>query len=457
MMEHDILQHKSSSRKAEDGSLMSGTQDDVSAIGRDDRLPSLAEKDKWPHFNLNRTMVTSRNSSTFPDANASDQVVSILILPQMPENKRKANSRHLIYDGIQQSRYLTFTDNVNDTSGNVVWLFDLLAGREEWATAEDETLWCPELDALIRNVQQARLARGQPVAWPLAIVDNRDFPIISTCPEIGNALGDENVRYSYRSAVKMRKWNASIPWVQSGILLDRESFPEPAVFEYRHRPIGVRTDTVQAIESLLNESYGLKLCHPIEELNRTIDISYFWELVNLTRRDSHLRDMVYKLLKNMERDRPDLNMMVGVRGQTAIAGRRKVSNVYVDTLLQSKIVVVTQRDHWEDQYRLFEAIVSGALVMTDRMLSLPRGLKDGESVVEYTSIDDLQSKLNYYLTHRDERLAIAKRGRFVAMSNHRSWLHMEEIIFGSPVTLCSGETGSACPYIVHAHQVNETC
>lgn len=459
-MKHDLMRHEgSSSLDAEEGSLMVDKQDDASIGGRDRGRPSHAEKGKWPQFNLNWTMFASRNNSnsTFPVGQGSDQVVSILILPQMPEKQRKANSRHLIYDGIQQSRYLNFTDNVNDTSANVVWVFDLLAGREEWAPLEDETLWCPVLSALIRDVQKVRLARGQPVVWPLAIVDNRDFPIISTCPEIGDALGDENVRYSYRSAVKQRTWNASIPWVHSGKLLDRESFPQPMLYEYRQRPIGVRTDTVKAVEGLLEESYGLKLCHPIEELNRTIDVSYFWDLVNYTRRDSHLRDLVYRILKNMERDRPDLNMMLGVRGQTAIAGRRKVSNVYVDTLLQSKIVVVTQRDHWEDQYRLFEAIVSGAMVMTDKMLSLPRGLKDGESVVEYTGNDDLRNKLNYYLTHRDERVAIAKRGRYVAMSNHRSWLHMEEIVFGSPVSVCSSATGSACPYIVHAHQVNEDC
>jgi spore maturation protein CgeB len=138
-------------------------------------------------------------------------------------------------------------------------------------------------------------------------------------------------------------------------------------------------------------------------------------------------------------------------------GRKQVSDEYVETLLDSKIVVVAQRDKWEDHYRLFEAMVAGALVLTDRMLSLPRGLRAGESVVEYKDADDLRSKLSHYLGNRDERLAIAKRARFVAMSNHRSWHHMEEVVFGSPVTGCSAASGSACPFIVHAHQINESC
>ena len=89
--------------------------------------------------------------------------------------------------------------------------------------------------------------------------------------------------------------------------------------------------------------------------------------------------------------------------------------------------------------------------MTDRMLSLPQGLENGTSVVEYTSADDLKSKLLYYLNHEEERIEIAQEGRRVAMTRHRTWHRMEEIVFGRVVSDCSSLGREECPWIVHAN------
>ena len=94
---------------------------------------------------------------------------------------------------------------------------------------------------------------------------------------------------------------------------------------------------------------------------------------------------------------------------------------------------------WEDHYRLFEALCSGALVMTDRMLSLPEGLQDGVSLVEFSSIDELKAKVLHYLRNSNERIAIATRGKRIAMERHRSWHRMEEVVFG-------GRRPSECPH-----------
>jgi hypothetical protein len=450
------------SKKEGDG----GTNDENSRNERnekgsnvDNRKQSEERQDPKPHIELDWSLAVAsrRNVSVFPNPESHD-VISVLILPQLPEHKRKANSQHLIYDGVRESPLLNFTDDVNNTANNVVWVLDLLPAREVWVTSEsDTTAWCRHFASIIEAAQHVRMARRQPLDWAISIVDNRDYPIISTCVEIGTLVGDHNVRYSYRSAIKLRAWSERVPWVRVGKLLDRDSFPRKSRYEYKHRPIGVRTDTVEAVQSVAQESYGLKLCHPIEELNRTIDVSYFWEFQNFTRSHASLRDTVYLLLQDLQRNRSDWNMVVGPRGDMARRGRKQVSNEYIETLLDSKIVVVAQRDKWEDHYRLFEAIVAGAFVLTDRMLSLPRGLKAGVSVVEYNDADDLRSKLDYYLRNRQERVEIARRARFVAMSNHRSWHHMEEVVFGSPVTRCSEATGSACPYIVHANQIKESC
>jgi Glycosyl transferases group 1 len=105
---------------------------------------------------------------------------------------------------------------------------------------------------------------------------------------------------------------------------------------------------------------------------------------------------------------------------------------------------------WEDHYRLFEALISGAMVMTDRMLSLPEGLQNGTSIVEFSSQQELGALIDYYLRHPEERVEIGGQGRLVAMSRHRSWHRMEEIIFGQRLTTCSNaaEPGT-CPFVVH--------
>jgi len=77
--------------------------------------------------------------------------------------------------------------------------------------------------------------------------------------------------------------------------------------------------------------------------------------------------------------------------------------------------------------------------MTDLMLSLPKGLIDGESIVMYRSRDHLKELLMHYL-HPDQdrvRLAIARKGYEVATSRHRTYHRMEELFFGNPISPAS--------------------
>ena len=84
--------------------------------------------------------------------------------------------------------------------------------------------------------------------------------------------------------------------------------------------------------------------------------------------------------------------------------------------------IVAQRDNWENQYRLFEALMSGAMVMTDTMLGLPKGLVDGELIAVYHNLTDLQVQLTHYQNrdNGEEGFAISRRGRLVAMRQHRT-------------------------------------
>mmetsp|Transcript_15705 Transcript_15705/g.18127 ORF Transcript_15705/g.18127 Transcript_15705/m.18127 type:complete len:89 (-) Transcript_15705:18-284(-) len=79
-----------------------------------------------------------------------------------------------------------------------------------------------------------------------------------------------------------------------------------------------------------------------------------------------------------------------------------------------------------------EALVSGALVMSDVMLSIPPDFVDGESIFFYTDTNiDLPNKIRYYLRNEEERLRIARNGWNLAMNRHQSWHPMEELLFGT--------------------------
>jgi spore maturation protein CgeB len=94
---------------------------------------------------------------------------------------------------------------------------------------------------------------------------------------------------------------------------------------------------------------------------------------------------------------------------------------------------------------------------------LPAGLMNGTNIIEFSSADEFVRLARYFLEHDRERQTIAQQGRYVAMSRHRSWHRMEEIILGQPVTVCydnsnnNAETNrDPCPYIIHANETTNT-
>ena len=80
-------------------------------------------------------------------------------------------------------------------------------------------------------------------------------------------------------------------------------------------------------------------------------------------------------------------------------------------------------DHWDDMIdedfpsnRLFDALSCGTFVISDNIPSA-NSLFEG-SIVTYNDENDLKEKINYYLTHDDERIKIAKKGQKIVLENH---------------------------------------
>lgn len=271
-------------------------------------------------------------------------------------------------------------------------------------------------------------------------------------------VGKANVRFVFGKVVTNRRWADT--WENPGNIWNFThacSLNETELPPTLRAPYTVRSDYVHAVEGLYPKflkggGEATKHPSPVDTV-RPVDAWHHWDLERKSdrrdeyRKSARLRTSVSQLVLSLNGttvDKPQQRTLQTRAETVSIGGtfgRTQVAEAYLGTLLTTKIVVVAQRDNWEDHYRLFEAFVGGAMVMTDNMLSLPFGLVDGENIVMYNSQQHLKELLLYYLQHEDARLAIARKGFEVAMSRHRSYHRMEELFFGAP------QSPAGLPYI----------
>lgn len=192
---------------------------------------------------------------------------------------------------------------------------------------------------------------------------------------------------------------------------------------------GIRSDLVNKINSLMKQEVNEV---DIVKKVRDGDAIHFWSIGSGKNWYGKFRSAVSQTMREFAGDTVPTkwNITTEEIGARKKAGRNSVADEYAAALLNYKIVVVAQRDNWEGHYRLMEAMAGGALVLTDPMHPLPRGIEDGSHVVVYNNMTELKDYLKYYLENDEERLAIAKTGYLAAMSNHRSWNIMENVVFG---------------------------
>ena len=77
--------------------------------------------------------------------------------------------------------------------------------------------------------------------------------------------------------------------------------------------------------------------------------------------------------------------------------------------------------------RLYESTGVGALLLTDAKDNLETLFEPGKEVVAYHSAEDCLEKLNYYLSHEEERQAIAAAGQARTLKEHTYAHRMQEL------------------------------
>ena len=101
-----------------------------------------------------------------------------------------------------------------------------------------------------------------------------------------------------------------------------------------------------------------------------------------------------------------------------------------DLLSNGKIVIQNSR-YKEVSRRIFEGMLCGRMVMTDR-LPVERGLgklfKDKVDIVYYDDLDHAVQLIDYYISHEDERMRIADAGWNNVLTNHTTVERLDAIL-----------------------------
>ena len=121
--------------------------------------------------------------------------------------------------------------------------------------------------------------------------------------------------------------------------------------------------------------------------------------------------------------------------QSHIRGEHTPPSEWVKIYSASKIVLSIHFQELENQLpvyqaspRIFEAMACGAFVISDYQKDVFSLFRDGEHLVGFKTLNELNEKIKYYLHHSDEREKIAKRGRREVLKNHRYVNRIEELL-----------------------------
>ena len=172
-------------------------------------------------------------------------------------------------------------------------------------------------------------------------------------------------------------------------------------------PFAIRQDTINYINSLK------------KPFKRTFDISCLFD----GKHRGYRREIV-NFLRNT-----DLNYKIHV-GTIKRSKKfyHKVNCAYVNQLLKSKIIVTSNPKNHEGDYRLYEALASGALVFCDQMLTPINHPFIHKKHLIFYKMKNLKKLLKYYLEHEEERETIAKEGKEFALKYHTFVYRVEEIV-----------------------------
>jgi hypothetical protein len=108
-----------------------------------------------------------------------------------------------------------------------------------------------------------------------------------------------------------------------------------------------------------------------------------------------------------------------------------VNESYYKILKTSKIIVTANPTDWEGDFRLWEALLVGNLVLCDRMIvphMMKKPLISGTHLVFYDDIHDILNIIDYYMKNEELREKIGACGREYVLKHHTFSNRLDEIL-----------------------------
>ena len=100
----------------------------------------------------------------------------------------------------------------------------------------------------------------------------------------------------------------------------------------------------------------------------------------------------------------------------------EVNTKYFEILKTSKIIITANPPNWEGDFRLWEALLMGNLVLCDKMLVpsiMTHPLINKKHLVYYNNMKELEQLIEYYINNNEERIKIGKEGREYCLKYHK--------------------------------------
>lgn len=309
--------------------------------------------------------------------------------------------------------------------------------------------------------------------WKIYLLDKSDrgvIPFQLLRSEVVPLVGWKRLHYIFRSTQngrRMRKWTnidykqdpqKQFEWQKFGKSRNFISEIGTSVASVQKMSLETRENVAFAIDEYLRNETGKEQNQKAQEQHlpsfsrrnntdyyllddiilakrhRPMDVRTFWNPSACNTKTGHctFRNAVSTFVNS---SLPSLNFSVDteVIGFLERQGRQLVHPMYINALLSTKIVVLAQRDLWEDQYRLMETLLGGALALIDPQVYYPECIQDKVNVVVYWSMPDLLEKIQYYIVdHPEERFKIAARGRRLALTKHFRYQQAEAWFLSHP-------------------------
>lgn len=153
------------------------------------------------------------------------------------------------------------------------------------------------------------------------------------------------------------------------------------------------------------------------------------------------------------------NVQKCVAGSVNSGNRPRISAKYMHQMYGARIIVTSNPSAWEGDFRLMEAISSGALIFVDTMfVPRPYHLVQNEHIVYYDSHNqsDLYYKLDLYRQYPEKARRIAIAGYLHALKYHRA-VNLIDYVFRTLHLKDSKGHGIHPPYTATGFHMRNRC